>query len=127
VVSDVMSIPNIDEKSRILVTGSRTWTDRTVLAQMISDYLDTIGGSVVGAGPFPIIVHGGARGADQLAASMARNWDWIPSRTAPMGPATAAPSTIQCAGALPGRIATVARSLSTAGQGRPAWCAVRRW
>jgi hypothetical protein len=81
-----MSIPNIEETLRIVVTGSRTWTDRTVLAQVISDYLDTIGGSAVGAGPFPIIMHGGTRGADQLAASVARNWGWMPSRTAPIGP-----------------------------------------
>jgi hypothetical protein len=29
-----------------------------VIAQAISDYLDTVSGSIVDAGPFPIIVHG---------------------------------------------------------------------
>ncbi len=48
----------MEETLRTVLTGSRTWT---VLAQVISDYLDTGGGSVVGAGPFPIIVHGGTR------------------------------------------------------------------
>lgn len=63
---------------RILITGSRTWTDRTAIAQAISDYLRSVGTSIGGAGPFPVIVHGGARGADQLADAVARNWGWIP-------------------------------------------------
>ena len=65
---------------RILITGSRTWTDRTAIAQAISDYLRSVGTSIGGAWPFPIVVHGGARGADQLADAVARNWGWTPER-----------------------------------------------
>lgn len=64
--------------TRILITGSRTWTDRAVIAQAISDYLHSVGTSIGGAWPFPIIVHGDARGADQLADAIARNWGWTP-------------------------------------------------
>lgn len=49
---------------RILITGSRNWTD----AQAIRDAIAT---AIAGfAGPVTII-HGGARGADQLAAALA--------------------------------------------------------
>jgi hypothetical protein len=66
---------------RILTTGSRTWTDRTAIAQAISGYLRSVGTtSIGGARPFPIVVHGAARGADQLADAVARNWGWIPER-----------------------------------------------
>jgi hypothetical protein len=61
---------------RILITGSRTWTDRATIAQAISDYLRSTGTSIGAAWPLPIIVHGGARGADQLAETIARNWGW---------------------------------------------------
>lgn len=63
---------------RILITGSRTWTDRTAIALAISGYLESVGTSIGGAYPFPIVVHGGARGADQLADQAARNWGWTP-------------------------------------------------
>lgn len=65
---------------RILITGSRTWTDRTAIAHAISDYLHSVGTRIGGAWPFPIVVHGGARGADQLADAVARNWGWTPER-----------------------------------------------
>jgi len=52
---------------RILITGSRTWTDRAAIAHAISDYLHSVDTSIGGAWPSPIVVHGGARGADQLA------------------------------------------------------------
>ncbi|MGH3867252.1 MAG: DUF2493 domain-containing protein [Pseudonocardiaceae bacterium] len=65
---------------RILITGSRTWTDRAAIAQAISDYLHSISTSIGGAWPFPIIVHGAARGADQLADQVARDWGWTPDR-----------------------------------------------
>ncbi len=66
------------EPLRILITGSRTWTDRIAIARAISDYLGSTGTSIGGAWPFPIVVHGGARGADQLADAVARNWGWTP-------------------------------------------------
>lgn len=65
---------------RILITGSRTWTDRTVIAHAISAYLHSVGTSIGAAWPFPIVVHGGARGADQLADAVARSWGWTPER-----------------------------------------------
>jgi hypothetical protein len=65
---------------RIMITGSRTWTDRTAIAHAISGCLRSVGTSIGGAGPFPIVVHGGARGADQLADVVARNWGWTPER-----------------------------------------------
>lgn len=65
---------------RILITGSRTWTDRAAIAQAISDYLQSRRTSIGGAWPPPIIVHGGARGADQLADAVACNWGWTPER-----------------------------------------------
>lgn len=63
---------------RILITGSRDWTDRAAIASAISDWLTSRGTSVAGAWPFPIVVHGGARGADRLADQVARNWGWTP-------------------------------------------------
>lgn len=63
---------------RILVTGSREWTDPAVIARAISGYLRSVGTSIGGAWPFPVIVHGGARGADQFADSIARGWGWAP-------------------------------------------------
>lgn len=53
---------------RILVTGSRAWTDRAAILQA----LDL---AAVGAGVAPgwvTVVHGAARGADRLAESAAR-------------------------------------------------------
>lgn len=63
---------------RILITGSRTWTDRAAIAQTISDYLHSTGTSIGEAWPFPTIIHGAAQGADQLADHIARNWGWTP-------------------------------------------------
>ncbi|MGH3753443.1 MAG: SLOG family protein [Pseudonocardiaceae bacterium] len=37
-----------------------------------------MGTSTDGAWPFPIVVHGGARGADRLAGDIARGWGWTP-------------------------------------------------
>jgi hypothetical protein len=65
---------------RILITGSRSWTDRAAIAQAISDHLHSVGTSIGGAWPFQVVVHGGARGADQLADAVARNWGWTPER-----------------------------------------------
>ena len=65
---------------RILVTGSRTWTDKVAIAQAISDYLHSMPTSIGSGWPLPIVVHGGARGADQLANAIARGWGWTPER-----------------------------------------------
>ena len=53
-----------DGFARVLVTGSREWTDFTFIRRML-DVAD------VRVGPIRL-VHGGARGADQLAASAQR-------------------------------------------------------
>lgn len=47
---------------RILVTGSRKWTDRDVIRAALLDALGTY--TTIGQ---PVLVHGGARGADALA------------------------------------------------------------
>jgi hypothetical protein len=44
------------------------WTDRAVIAQVISDYLDTVRPTVVVAGPCPIIMATSARGTDLCLA-----------------------------------------------------------
>lgn len=52
---------------RILITGSRSWTDRAAIRQAIVAW-----GQSVGAHPQQVtIVHGGAPGADILAADVA--------------------------------------------------------
>jgi len=56
---------------RIPVTGSRTWTDKAAIAQAISNYLHSVGTNIGSAWPFPVIVHGAARGTDQLADAAA--------------------------------------------------------
>lgn len=47
---------------RILVTGSRNWTDRAVIRAALVEALGTY--TTIG---LPVLVHGGARGADALA------------------------------------------------------------
>jgi hypothetical protein len=47
---------------RILITGSRNWTDRQTLCQVLLDLCWDLDKSV------PVIVHGAAPGADSLAA-----------------------------------------------------------
>lgn len=50
---------------RILVTGSRDWNDWSTMAAALAAQVD--GGQLV-------IVHGGARGADQMAGEWARKY-----------------------------------------------------
>jgi hypothetical protein len=50
---------------RIMVTGCRDWTDR----QTIEDALGQIWGPKT-------LIHGDARGADRIAADIARMWTW---------------------------------------------------
>lgn len=57
---------------RILVTGSRTWTDKTRLNQAIADTISNF--IELGYTEF-IIVHGGAGGADAMASQFVRMLD----------------------------------------------------
>lgn len=65
---------------RILVTGSRTWTDRWAIYHALRDVIVEASNAVPNVkhapGPFGlgelILVHGGARGADSLADELAR-------------------------------------------------------
>ena len=53
---------------RILVTGSRNWTDRAAIAQALLDLRME--------GP-PVIVHGACpTGADAIADELATSWGW---------------------------------------------------
>jgi hypothetical protein len=49
---------------RVLVCGSRDWTDQALIARVLPEY-----------GP-AVIVHGAARGADRLAGRVARALGW---------------------------------------------------
>lgn len=50
---------------RVLVTGSREWTDVEIIRRALTLLAPADGESV------PVIVHGGARGADTIAAQVA--------------------------------------------------------
>jgi hypothetical protein len=56
---------------RILVTGSREWTDKAVLEAALMSYLR----QHPGPPHEDVIVHGGARGADSLAHAFAERWN----------------------------------------------------
>lgn len=53
--------------TRILVTGSRDWTDKPLLRKTLQTAWTELGSN-----PHAIVVHGGARGADALAGEVAR-------------------------------------------------------
>lgn len=55
---------------RVLVTGSRYWVDRCVIFDALANWLNT----AVMSDRYPVLVHGGARGADSLADSVWRQW-----------------------------------------------------
>ena len=59
-------MPNHSESHlpRLLVCGSRDWTDQALIARVLPDY-----------GP-AVMVHGSARGADRLAGRVARALGW---------------------------------------------------
>ncbi|HEY0641295.1 MAG TPA: DUF4031 domain-containing protein [Pseudonocardiaceae bacterium] len=63
---------------RVLVTGSRTWTDRGVIADKLRE--------AARAHPGATLVHGAARGADRIAAAIWRRWG-LPTEPHPVGPA----------------------------------------
>jgi len=52
---------------KILVTGSRTWTDELIIIRELSKFP-----------PGTIVVHGAARGLDSLADKIARSFGLIP-------------------------------------------------
>jgi SLOG family YspA-like protein len=54
----------------ILVTGSRNWTDRTVIRRAISDAINQW--LAKGGSGYVTVVHGGAHGADTIADEFAR-------------------------------------------------------
>ncbi len=60
---------------RVLVTGSRDWTDRNVIAQALLDARDK---PPAGATPGRMVLVSGAcpTGADRLAEQLADRWDW---------------------------------------------------
>lgn len=55
---------------RILVTGSRNWTDREVIRKALRDAGQAAGRHPQGV----VVVHGGARGADTIAGELAREF-----------------------------------------------------
>lgn len=55
---------------RLLITGSRTWTDREAIARALDK-------AVVNPHQWKVIlVHGGARGVDTMAAELAKEHGW---------------------------------------------------
>ncbi len=59
--------------SRILVTGSRYWYDQRVMERALTNMADLFGRI---DGEDPVIVHGGAKGADDLAGHIAILYGW---------------------------------------------------
>lgn len=51
---------------RILITGSRDWTDEKIIHDVLEEEL-----AATGEGEYLVIVHGGARGADSIAGEWA--------------------------------------------------------
>lgn len=60
--------------ARILVTGSRTWTDNAPIRAELDQWRHRLPGAV--------LVHGNARGADRIAAAIWRRWD-LPTEAHP--------------------------------------------
>lgn len=58
--------------ARILVTGSRNWTDRTAVVTALHTALVAL--ELSGSPDQVILVHGSARGLDSMAAEIAENW-----------------------------------------------------
>jgi hypothetical protein len=56
----------VTRRVAILVTGSRDWTDIVALSRALYEIMP-----VRGSGAFVLVIHGGARGADHIAADSA--------------------------------------------------------
>lgn len=52
---------------RILVTGSRNWTDTSKIKEVLNEYNNF---------DYPILIHGNARGADSIADNIAKQFGW---------------------------------------------------
>ena len=59
---------------RVLVTGSRTWTALSLMRAVLASVRETY--------PAAILVHGGARGADQAATAIWAGWN-LPTEAHP--------------------------------------------
>lgn len=67
-LSDDMLPGTPGDTKRIIITGSRNWTDHSVIERALERATsDTPDGKIV-------IVHGGARGADSIADEIAAGW-----------------------------------------------------
>lgn len=55
---------------RVLVTGSRDWTSRCVIYRALGETRGWVPHDQM------VLIHGGARGADQIAAHYAEAMDW---------------------------------------------------
>lgn len=63
---------------RIIVTGSRDWSDRWAVAEALIQARDEAPGTGRDQPPRRMLVrHGGARGADAHADYWARSWRWL--------------------------------------------------
>jgi hypothetical protein len=58
---------------KVLVTGSRNWSDRQVVAEALLAARDS---AVVNGSGQMVLVHGAAPGADSIAAELAARWGW---------------------------------------------------
>ncbi|MCO1581204.1 DUF2493 domain-containing protein [Crossiella sp. SN42] len=68
---------------RILITGSRNWTNVPIITEHLARARRQFPGAV--------LVHGDCRGADRIAAHLWCSWGLAPKPTPPPGTATAGP------------------------------------
>lgn len=61
---------------RLLVTGSRSWTDRDAITEALDDAVDLLWPNYNPDNETIVLIHGDARGADRLAAEIwTRRWN----------------------------------------------------
>lgn len=58
---------------RVLVCGSRTWTDFSAMQKVFVELCDA---SCEAREPLPVLIHGAARGADSMAEDLAKIHNW---------------------------------------------------